>query len=202
MSVADFSMPLVHARAAGDHVLGWLRGAIETGVVAGSVRREKPRGIHDVDVVVSPKQQMGFLGNPLGWSHEFISAAMTVPRFRLDGIVGEESRQLTYRSLRDERCKVEVWCAQPENYGWILLIRTGPGDFGKAIMSAMWARTLPVCATASMVRSKGGFLLIDGKRVETPTEESAFAALGLPFIEPRDRAVDRLCAHLLQETAA
>lgn len=80
-------------------------------------------------------------------------------------------------------CKVDIFLTTPERWGTILAIRTGAGEFSKAL-----------AGHALRVRhklSEGGlFSVAHGGRltfVPTPTEESFFEALGLEWVAPELR---------------
>lgn len=75
--------------------------------------------------------------------------------------------------------KLDLFLTTPEQWGIILLIRTGHRDFSQAIA----ARALRIG-----MKIDGGFLHDrQGNRLVTPTEESVFRALGLDYVEPRER---------------
>lgn len=70
-------------------------------------------------------------------------------------------------------------------WGAWLLIRTGPAAFNKAIVTPTWQGGL----LPSGFEWKDGFKLHRfGGRVDTPTEESVFEALGLEYKAPAVRA--------------
>lgn len=93
-----------------------------------------------------------------------------------------------WRGLSDYKtgCKVDIFFTTPERWGTTLAIRTGAGEFSKAL-----------AGHALRVRHKLGdgglFQTHAGGRLEfvpTPTEESFFEALGLEWVAPELR-VDR-----------
>lgn len=192
----DFSMDLRTARGVGELLLKDLKHVIDDGLVAGSVRRGKQEGIHDIDLVVRPKWHANLFGHlDPRWSDLFTDCVWKGgPR---DAWVTEMSvhakmRQCRLRSKREPRLKMELWCAFPDNYGWITLIRTGPADFSRELVTAMNENRVPA---GRGFHSASGYLERaedDGRgrlvRIPTPTEQSVFDALGIPFIEPAHRS--------------
>ena len=75
----------------------------------------------------------------------------------------------------------------PAQWGPIFTIRTGSADFvGRdGLMKYILTRT-------PYRQSEGRLIIAEtGEEIETPTERDYFAALNLPWIEPRDRTVDK-----------
>lgn len=67
------------------------------------------------------------------------------------------------------------------NRGWIELIRTGPGDFGKAALQR-WK------SISNGGKSEGGYPhRPDGTRIPVPTERAAFELLGWAWVPPKAR---------------
>ena len=78
--------------------------------------------------------------------------------------------------------------AERANWGLILALRTGPGDFNKVLVTRSWDGG----AMVADMKMEGGYLWRRGMRLETATEEAFFAAMGLPCWEPGERTVGRL----------
>lgn len=80
--------------------------------------------------------------------------------------------------------QVDLFAALSENWGAIFTIRTGPGQFGRALMMYANART--------GYKQDKGYLQekATGRVIETPEEQDYFRELGLLWIPPsmRDRA--------------
>lgn len=79
---------------------------------------------------------------------------------------------------------VEIWMTTPEQWGCIFLIRTGPAEFSRHVVTRARYRGK---------RFKDGRLFHDfsGQFITTPEEYDVFAALGMPYQEPPDRKVIR-----------
>lgn len=90
---------------------------------------------------------------------------------------------------------LDLFRAHKANWGWKMLMYTGPSDFGKWFLW-QWKKRhgIPEDKPASV----DGFLVDgDGKVVEVRDEHQAFAACGVGFIAPweRERFLQRLTSH-------
>ena len=90
---------------------------------------------------------------------------------------------------------LDLFRAHKANWGWKMLMYTGPSDFGKWFLW-QWKKRhgIPEDKPASVE----GFLVDGGGRVvEVRDEHQAFAACGVDFVAPweRDRFVQRLTSH-------
>ena len=81
----------------------------------------------------------------------------------------------------DGQIKVDVFIANPKNWGVIATIRTGWLEFSKALVTHIKRNT--------KYRVQDGFLTIadTGEIIETPTEESLFDTVGLAWVKIEDR---------------
>lgn len=87
-------------------------------------------------------------------------------------------------------CKVDIFLTTPERWGTILAIRTGAGEFSKALAGhALRVRHKLSEGGLFSVAHGGGSYQAPSRLtfVPTPTEESFFEALGLQWIEPELR---------------
>jgi len=87
---------------------------------------------------------------------------------------------------------VELFRAEMGNWGLVLALRTGPGDFNHLLVTR-FRGAMP----GNMVM-RDGWLWRAGRRVETPTEEAFFEALGVPWWPPQERTVGRLGEWLVE----
>lgn len=173
-------------------VLHWLGDACERIEVAGSVRREKET-VKDLEIVYMPKMVMG-------QATLFGDAAMVPATVaRIEGLVRE--RKLMWDELTPRRGEkyqrlihvstgmvVELFRADPENWGAIMTIRTGPEDYVRMLVSHSWQNgVMPV-----EMAQKDGYLWRRGVKVSVPTEVDYFNAIGAPWWPPRDRHAGRL----------
>jgi DNA polymerase/3'-5' exonuclease PolX len=98
---------------------------------------------------------------------------------------GPKYKALTYRDVA-----VDLFITTAECWGVIFTIRTGPSAFSHRLVTSRSQRMqdgryglLP-----NHLRVREGRLVgTDGQPLDTPTEESVFQAIGLPWIAPEAR---------------
>jgi DNA polymerase/3'-5' exonuclease PolX len=131
-------------------------------MVVGSIRRKKPE-CKDIDIVLIP-------ANPLALHAEIL---------RL-GVCTADGPKLT--RVFHESTQVDIYYANEDTWGTLVLIRTGPME-----------NNLRLCTLA---KKKGWQLKAGGDGLVDPQtnkkiagdEESIFAALGLKYLLPEQRA--------------
>jgi len=129
--------------------------------IAGSLARGRDR-VHDVDIVCLPKDEFGIF-------------------YGIERALGERGAIIRQKgnkkwSLELDGIPVDIWWANDENIGTILLIRTGPREFNIALIKRAKRMSLEFKA------SKGVYK--DGKLIASRTEQEIFNALELPYIRP------------------
>jgi DNA polymerase/3'-5' exonuclease PolX len=178
-------------------LVGLLAGACERIEIAGSVRRRKGE-VHDIEIVAIPRhvEVRGGLWSEdvedLDLLAETIAAGLAegelAPRaveiHRRDGTV-ETGRRMgdAYKALVYRDMPVDLFITDAERWGCIFALRTGPGD---------WNTRLVTDCKRHWRRVEDGRVLYHNRVVPTPTEEAFFAALGVPWLDPWERHVDRL----------
>ncbi len=159
--------------------------------IAGSIRRVTET-VGDIDLVCEPitRPLTDMFGDPIGEDqdelHDLIQrierAGTIEKRLNKNGVPswGRDLKRAVYRGIAVDIQAVH----DATTWGAWLAIRTGPADFNKAIVTPVHQGGL----LPSGFEFRGGFRLYRfGGRVETPTEESLFAALGIPWMDPVDR---------------
>lgn len=191
MSTTNTRVPLEEASEIAEHLVALLALSCHRVVIAGSIRREKP-DIGDVDLVCEPKVRplVDMFGDPTGEGVDELHDRLcdlerlgTVEKRRnAIGIPawGKQLKRATYRGLAvDIRA-----CHDRDSWGFWLLISSGPAAFNKALVTPRYQGGL----LPSGFEVKDGFRLYKhGGRVLTPTEESVFEALSIPWIPPSER---------------
>jgi len=158
-------MKLEEAQAYAGKVVETIRDMCERIEVVGSIRRRK-REVNDIDVVLIPK---------------FGTWPSIVPHLKkaLNMVVIREGPELLGLGFSEADLPVDIYKATPENWGVLLLIRTGSKEHNiKLCTRARWK---------GMMLSAAKGVIKDGKVIASRTEEEIFKALGMSFVEPEKR---------------
>lgn len=189
MSTTDTRRPLAEAAALATELAARLAPACERIEIAGSIRRQRP-DIGDLELVAIPQhaRQFDLFGEPCGSTNLLeervawlLESGKLEPRLTTDGQqrLGAKYKALVYRGMG-----VDLFITSPECWGVIFTIRTGPADFSHRLVTRRDQGGL--CPNHLRVRD-GRLVGTDGQSLDTPTEESVFAAIGLPWIAPEER---------------
>jgi len=188
-------MDLEYAERIAGEIVKVLEPACERIEVAGSIRRRKAEP-KDIEIVFIPRMEERpvslFDTEPAPMTDRMLELMMECGLLQRDRSVkrwGPKYKRLVHPA---SGMVVELFAATAENWGLILALRTGPGDFNKVLVSKPWAGG----AMPFDMRMDQGFLWRDGVRLETPCEASFFGALGVPCWAPEERTVARLAGHL------
>lgn len=160
--------------------------------IAGSLRRGKD-WVGDVDHVIIPKRGAGG-ANLFGQADDDVNLLWQA----LDGLVGKYVKGATLeraaredgRSCWGDRQRAityngythELYTATPDTIGIHLLIRTGPADFSRTMVTRLAQVGHPV-KDGAVMDGHGP----DAKPILTPTETSVFKLAGMRWIEPKHR---------------
>lgn len=151
--------------------------------VAGSVRRRKEL-VGDIELVAIPRYDVaGLFGdcraNAL-WQHLHADGAY---RF----VKGDHPSGRYYQLALPERpgLQVDLFLAQPDNWGLTLLVRTGSAAFSAAML-ARWKR-LQGIGRDQPGSVDGRLVTRDGRVMPTPEEETVFGLLKMAPLAPELR---------------
>lgn len=160
-------MELNHAIQIASKYVQLLEPHCERILVAGSVRRRK-EVVKDIEIVAIPKPyDIGL----------FESGIATVVN-KLEKVKGDLPCRYTQRIL-PEGIKLDLFFANPENWGLILAIRTGSADYSHHVLAKNWVKNGYV--------SQQGMLYKQGIPVTVQEEKQLFNLLHLPYVEPHLR---------------
>jgi DNA polymerase (family 10) len=158
--------------------------------VAGSIRRKRPE-VNDIDIVAMPTAKKGPRVSPFGplavyepahvWKKLMPEALAKEPLKLISLQAGQELMRFAFPN---SGLQVDVYRARPETWGVLLLVRTGSKEHNVKLCSLARSKGLKLSAADGVV-TQGGF----GKVVASRTEEEIFQALGVAFVEPKDREV-------------
>lgn len=181
------------------YVLSILAPWIDRGEILGSLRRGKPE-VNDIELLVAPRFEdvpAGLFGesepvNVLAREMKRILDAGGVEhRYDVNGrgSFGERYMRINWvvpegPELPEERVPVDLFvCLPPAQWGVLKMIRTGPADFSKRLVTPRPYGMLPMG-----MRVQDGQIIDRGQPIETPDEETFFAQIGIDYIRPEDRA--------------
>lgn len=135
--------------------------------IAGSIRRKKPE-VKDIEIVAIPKPyQTGLFQDGIA---EIVS--------QWEKVKGELPCKYTQRIL-PEGIKLDLFFAEPGNWGLIFAIRTGSAEYSHKVLATGWV--------ARGYHSKDGWLHVGKKVYEVREEIDLFNRLSIPFVEPEFR---------------
>lgn len=193
-------IPLAEARVAADIAVALLAPACERIEVAGSIRRGVA-DIGDLEIVAVPRrgaQAVDLFGSPVGEADDYLHELCN--RLRAEGRLAPRLNKLGHESWgrrlkwglfwptapEDGCIAIDVYACEPEQWGATLAIRTGPADFSRRLVTARPAGGY--CPPRYHFRDWRVVDRASGTPLPTPEERDVFAALGLDWIEPRDRS--------------
>lgn len=164
-----------------------LRPACERIEVAGSIRRRKAE-VSDIELVAVPHYEDGvdMFGDVVERIDFLQTAIMGLVENRVLKIRGGYGPQNKLMQHVPTGIPVDIFSATVENWGMAMLVRTGPADFNKAVMSRLQQ-------LGHRGHAYGGITLnavdIHGGRREItcPDEKDVFDVLGWEFIAPQER---------------
>lgn len=137
--------------------------------IAGSIRREKPE-VKDIEIVAIPKPyEIGI----------FESGIATVVN-RWQKIKGELPCKYTQRML-PQGIVLDLFFAEPINWGYILAIRTGSAEYSHNTLAKGWVK--------NGYKGEDGYLKIrsENRVVEVREEIELFKRAGVRFVLPQFR---------------
>ncbi len=138
--------------------------------IAGSIRRKKPE-VKDIEIVAIPKPYDTGL---------FASGIAPVVN-QWPKVKGELPCKYTQRLL-PEGIKLDLFFAEPGNWGLIYAIRTGSADYSHKVLASGWVK--------KGYKSIGGWLHKNGKPRAVPEEQDLFKLIGIPFAQPWERNLE------------
>lgn len=169
-------MELAKAQRIAESIVDLLKPSCDRIEIAGSIRRRKPT-VHDIDIVCIPHS-----------TGQLSSSLRTLGSVRLAG-----AKIIRVAMGFSKGIDLDLYIATPEIWATLLLIRTG--SVNNNIRLCLCAKGLGMKLHAD---GSGLFKLspsidlfgpaaVREERIAGDTEESIYAALGLPYQEPQER---------------
>jgi len=180
----------------GMEVVEALSPACDRIMIAGSVRRGKPEP-KDVEIVYIPRMSSErvdlFSYGDVPATEAMIEELVDRRLWLFDDVVRRNGPKYKRMMHCMSGAVIELFRADHDNWGYILALRTGPGDFNKVWAAHPWdGGCLP-----TDIALKDGYLWRSGKPVATPSEDEFFAMIGLPCWQPEERSAIRLAKFLV-----
>lgn len=157
-------MELGKAQAIAEEVIKRLSPYCSRIEVAGSIRRQKPFP-RDIDIVLIPSDLWNLEGEVLGLSRPF------QPK-----LSGDKLKRFNYNGVQ-----VDLYFASEDTWATLLLIRTGSTENNVRLCSLAKKRGWHLAANGR------GLFVSNGERIAGDSEESIYAALGVPYKAPWER---------------
>jgi DNA polymerase/3'-5' exonuclease PolX len=137
--------------------------------IAGSIRRKKPE-VKDIEIVCIPKPyETGLFASGI---------AKVVDQWQK--VKGDLPCKYTQRILPDG-IKLDMFFAEPENWGLIYAIRTGSAEYSHKVLAAGWVK--------AGYQSRDGYLWHGRDKYNCREETDLYNRIGLTWIEPEFRNV-------------
>jgi DNA polymerase (family 10) len=160
----------------------------ENVMVVGSLRRQRPE-VNDIDIVVIPRC-------PPGQNWDEIAKALNRAMGMVQVKKGPKLMTFAHYSdapglvmrPRDPEYTVDIYHATPETWGILILVRTGSKEHNVKLCNLALSKGMKLSAAEGILKPLESFPSMM-KIIASKTEEEIFAALGLPYIEPKDREV-------------
>ena len=142
--------------------------------IAGSIRREK-ENVKDIEVVCIPKlSRPGKRSN--GWCMEVYNLGQIMKGTKTKSLNDAKYIQINL----PQGIKLDLFVAEPGNWGMQFMIRTGCAEFSKSMLTQFNKRGF---------KSENAYPIdqATNEKLEFETEEEVFEFLGLEYVEPKDR---------------
>ncbi len=142
------------------------------------IEHERPSGLFELEIV--KEDQLALVCESL--FDRLDERGRSLWEKRLD-TNGRPAWGALHKRARWRDFAVDLFCATPANFGWIMVLRTGPAEFSHRLVTE---RRKGGCMPEWM-QGRGGALMSGGVAVPTPTEDAVFLALGIDYVPPELR---------------
>jgi DNA polymerase (family X) len=177
----ELLMNLVYGQKCAERLITWLLPFAEKIAVAGSIRRGRPE-VGDVDLVAIPRTELDrdLLGNVTATRN--LMAVEVKRRAAEEGWTVEKDGE-SYLVWQAKAVQVDLWFCTRKTWGTVLMCRTGSKEHN------IWL--------AQRAQARGGHWnphhgLTVGRAFMAEEENDIYLGLGLEFIQPVDREMEKL----------
>lgn len=150
--------------------------------IAGSIRREKPDNIKDIELVGIPLPGRDLFYEPTLKLAPIFGFMSQLEQDRKIMVEKRGQKYIKFMDL-DRVFWIDLFLATPENFGYLLALRTGPAEFSKKIVTPKQADGF----MPSNLKAKNGYIWKKSTRLSIPDEHTLFQIYGMDYIKPQDR---------------
>ena len=192
-------MNLATAQRMADALVAEITPFVEKCAIAGSIRRKKPDGIKDIELLAIAKWQpvkAGLFAEDVSKENLLYKWAMSQGTIRwiktgtseiIPWDIKEDGKY--WRGIFPNDTKLDLFLTKPESWSIQMLIRTGPADWSNQFVTSKRVKThsgrygtLPIG-----MRVAGGRLWKGDTALDTPDEETVFKLVGREYLPPEKR---------------
>lgn len=176
-------MKLEDAQREAAWVLSKFEHLCEKVLIVGSIRRQKPE-VNDIDIVVIPRfprdENWDKIACELKHAHDMAQ-------------IRKGPKLMTFQHYSREYVSspdysIDIYHATPETWGILVLVRTGSKEHNVKLCSLALSKGMKLSAAEGVLKPLESFPSMM-RTIASKIEEDIFAALGLAYIEPKDREV-------------
>jgi DNA polymerase/3'-5' exonuclease PolX len=164
-------------------IMGKLRMHCDRIAIAGSIRRRKPE-VGDIEIVCIPKLgvYIDLFGEPtIRRSSRWVQAVLALDDVIKGNPYNSKHVQVELQDEQHGGIPVDIFTANPSNWGLIYAIRTGSAEYSHRVLECGWVR--------NGYKSADGMLTKDGLAVPVREEAELFRLAGVPWAEPEARSL-------------
>lgn len=155
-----------------EKLVDWLAPACDRIVIAGSIRRRCDL-IGDIELVAIPTPLRNLFGEPTG-------ETLLDLHLRKTDLLKNGDR---YKQFMDSGYQVDLFLAQPDTFGYILMLRTGSAAFSHSMVTPVSMGGL----RPPEITVKDGQVFQHGALVAVPDEDALFALWKMQTPTPEQR---------------
>jgi DNA polymerase/3'-5' exonuclease PolX len=171
-------MQLSEAQTIADGAFAMLSPWCDRIEIAGSIRRKRPE-VKDIELVCIPHQDEvpeGLFGTRPARSDGFVAAVR-----RLGYVSKGRPSTGKYCAITMPTIKLDLFMAHPDNWGFILAIRTGSAAFSHKVLGRGWRRAGCHAEDGMIYRNR------DDLPILMREEEDLFKLIQVPWVPPERR---------------
>jgi len=183
MRITKLSIHLSDAQQIAEQVKAELAPACQRVEIAGSIRRQKET-VGDIEIVCIPVPVLDMFGEPAGDTEldYLLHRLVNLVNRQLEPPTKNGTRYKQFELTNYHGLKLDLFIANPDNWGIIYAIRTGSAEFARKLVTQRNRGGL----LPSDCRVAGGYIWRGEEQLQTPSEREVLEMCG-GWVEPVDR---------------